>query len=169
PEQLEDLGFPPDVRGAAGGSLYERNLATYWPVTAWLHAMLFDPEASIAYGDVESPEPAEAWNATIGSWRPQRDPRIAARIGAFAHTGNLRAKMIDLASEFDHLLPPKVHFYPYAEMVARAGKTNLYRAQLIENAQHVDSWSEDPNYPAMRPGYPRVIEAFDDLVRWVEG
>jgi hypothetical protein len=167
--RLEPLGFPPDVPGLSGGSLHAKNFAVYWIVTAWLHATLFDPQTSTAYGDVKVPEPAEAWNGKIGSWRIDRSPAILERIGAYAHTGAIRAKMIDLASEYDHLLPPKMHFYPYSEMVERAGCATLYRSELIPNAQHVDSWSEDPNYPRMRPAHPRVLAAFDELVRWVEG
>ena len=169
PEYLEELGFPPDVFGEDGSSLYARNLATYWGVTAWLHAMLFDPQTSTAYGDVTSPQAAEVWNANIGSWRIDRSPKILERIGGYAHTGAIRAKMIDIASEYDHLLPPKMHFYPYAELVAQAGRAAMYRSELIPNAQHVDSWSEDPNFPKMRPAHPRVLAAFDELVRWVEG
>lgn len=169
PERLEALGFPPDVSGKSGGSLYARNFTIYWNVTAWLHAMLFDPETSIPYGDVRDPRPAESWNGRIGSWRIDRSPLIARRIAEYAHTGEIRAKLIDLASEYDHLLPPKTHFFPYGAMVARAGRSELYRSDLIPNAQHVDAWSEDPNYPQLRPGHPRVLAAFDELVAWVEG
>ena len=169
PERLEDLGFPPDVHGTSGGSLYERNLATYWPVVTWLHAMLLDPETSIAFGDVTDPALAEKWNDKIATWRLGRNLRIQGRIATYAHTGNISAKMIDLAAEFDHLVPPKMHFYPYADMVSHAGKADMYRAELLEGAQHVESWSEDPNYPSLRPGYPRVLAAFDELVKWVEG
>jgi hypothetical protein len=169
PEKLLDLGFPPDVHGVAGGSLYEKNYTTYWNITSWLHAMLVDPDTSIAYGDVSGPEPAEAWNGRMGTWRIDRAPQIAQRIAAYPHTGAIRSKMIDLASAYDHLLPPRMHFYPYSEMVAAAGKSALYRSELIENAQHVDAWSEDANYPHLGPGHPRVLAAFDELVHWVEG
>ena len=169
PELLQDLGFPPDVRGESGSSLYAKNFATYWVVTAWLHAMFYDPETSIPYGDVADPAPSEKWNGKIGDWRIERSPKILERISEYAHTGNIRAKMIDLASEYDHLLPPKMHFYPYGAMVQSAGKGALYRSEVIPGAQHVDAWSEDPEYPAMRPGHPRALEAFEELVRWVEG
>ena len=169
PERLEGLGFPPDVRGLSGGSLYQRNLEVYWLVTAWVHAATLDPEMSIPYGDVRDPAPAEAWNGRIAGWRLERAPAVADRIAAYAHTGNLRAKLIDLASEFDHLLPPKMHFEPYGRMVRAAGKEHLYRSATIANAQHVDAWSEDSNYPEMRPGHARAIAAFDELVTWVEG
>ena len=169
PEEVQELGFPPDIHGVAGGSLYEKNYTIYWTLTAWLHAMLLDPETSISYGDVSSPEPAEAWNGRLGSWRIERAPQIAQRIAAYAHTGQIQAKMIDLASEYDHLIPPQMHFYPYGSMVAASGKTAQYRSELIENAQHVDAWSEDANYPHLRPGHPRALAAFDELVKWVEG
>jgi hypothetical protein len=168
PERIAALGFPPDVCGAGGGSLYARNFSVYWVVTAWLHAMLFDPETSIPYGDVHVPEPAESWNGRIGSWRLARAPQISQRIAAYSHTGRIRAKMIDLASEFDHLIPPQMHFQPYGRMIAAAGRGSQYRSELIAAAQHVDAWSEDPNYPRMRPGHGRVLRAFDELVRWVE-
>jgi hypothetical protein len=77
--------------------------------------------------------------------------------------------LIDLASEYDHLIPPKLHFTPYGALVDAAGRRDLYRAELIPRAQHVDPWSEDPNYPQMQLGYPRVMAAFDELVTWVEG
>jgi hypothetical protein len=169
PERLEALGFPPDVAGVSDGSLYAKNYATYWVLSAWLYAMLFDPDASTAYGDARDPAPADAWNGKIAQWRIERSPKILQRIGSYAHTGAIRAKMIDLAAEYDHLLPPSTHFYPYAKMVEAAGRGSMYRAELIPNAQHVDSWSEDPNYPQMRPAHPRVLAAFDELVKWVEG
>ena len=169
PDELEAMGFPPDVRGKSGASLYARNFSTYWVVTAWLHAMIFDPQTSIPYGDVRDPAPAEGWNDNIGEWRLERSEFILERIGAHAHTGDIRTKLFDLASQYDHLLPPNMHFYPYGEMVRAAGKESMYRTELIPNAQHVDSWSEDPDFPTMVPGHPRVLEAFDELVKWVEG
>ncbi|MBV8355807.1 MAG: hypothetical protein JO101_10840 [Candidatus Eremiobacteraeota bacterium] len=168
-ERLLDLDFPPDVRGTDGSSLYQRNLDVYWHATAWVHAATLDPEMSIPYGDTRDPARAEAWNGRMGSWRIDRADTIALRIENYAHTGRLRAKLIDLASEYDHLLPPKVHFEPYGRLVAQSGAQDLYRSALIPNAQHVDAWSEDPAYPQMRPGYPRVLVAFDELVAWVEG
>jgi hypothetical protein len=138
-------------------------------VTLWLHAVHLDPETSIAYGDVSDPAPAESWCARISQWRYDHSPAIAQRVAQFANTGALRCKLIDLASEFDHLIPPKIHHDPYARLVAAAGKNASYRARVIANAQHVDSWSEDPQYPTMRPGHPEVLAAWDELVAWVEG
>jgi hypothetical protein len=169
PETLTELGFPPDVRGTSGASLYEKNLAVYWVLTAWLYAMLLDPEASIPYGDVWDAAPAESWVRRMAHWSIDRSPAIRERIAAYAHTGALRAKLIDLASEYDHLVTPAVHFHPYRRLVAAAGKAALYRSDTIPNAQHVDAWSEDPDFPQMKPGYPRAIAAFDELVEWVEG
>ncbi|HTW84326.1 MAG TPA: hypothetical protein VMD91_09685 [Candidatus Sulfotelmatobacter sp.] len=168
PERLVGLGFPPDVAGLRGGSLYAKNLVAYWYLTAWLHAVHLDPQTSIAYGDVVTPEPADAWATRIGDWRLDRDPRIAARIAGFANTGAIRCKLIDLASELDHLIPPAEHFAPYAALVRGAGRAERYRGRLLPDAQHVDAWSEDPDYPRLRPGWPQVMEAFDELVRWVE-
>ena len=169
PEILESLGFPPNVAGRSGGSLYEKNYAIYWRITAWLHAMMWDPETSTMERDTVDPRLAEAWNATIGAWRIERSPLIAARIASYSHTGDIQTKLIDIASEYDHLLPPKTHFHPYAQMVKAAGKGTIYRCELLPNAQHVDAWSEDPEYPQLRPGHPRVLAAFDELVKWVEG
>ncbi|MGH7714469.1 MAG: hypothetical protein ACREML_00590 [Vulcanimicrobiaceae bacterium] len=169
PEKIEALGFPPDVAGISGRSLYAKNYAAYWALSAWLYAMLLDPQTSTAYGDVRDPAAADAWNGKIAGWRVDRSPEILKRIDAYAHTGAIRAKMIDLAAEYDHLLPPATHFYPYGKMVAAAGRAALYRAELVKNAQHVDSWSEDADYPQMRPAHPRVLAAFDELVKWAEG
>lgn len=170
PERLVDLGFPPDVQAASGqGSLYAKNLLAYWYVTAWLHAMHLDPETSLAYGDVDSPVPAEAWNGRMGTWRFDRSPRIAERVAAFSNTGRIRCPLVDVASAYDHLIPPREHFLEYARLVANAGQGDLYRARILPNAQHVDSWSEDPEYPQLQPGYPQVMAAFDELIRWVEG
>lgn len=166
---IENLGFPRDIAGRDGDSLYAKNYRIYWRLTAWLHAMVFDPETSITYEDVRDPRPAESWNERIGSWRLERKPQILERIGAYAHYGNIRSKMIDLASQYDHFITPQMHWEPYGKLVAAAGKTASYRARLIENAQHVDAWSEDANYPQLRPGHPDVLAAFDELVTWVEG
>ena len=164
--RVEALGFPPDVRGVNGNTLYRKNLLIYWYVTAWLHATHLDPTTSIAYGDASDPAPAESWNGHIASWRATA--AVRERIAGFANTGNIRCKLIDLASEYDHLIPPKLHFEPYSNLIDAAGKRDIYRAEMIPRAQHVDPWSEDPNYPQMQLGYPRVIAAFDELVTWVE-
>jgi hypothetical protein len=166
PPRVEALGFPPDVRGLDGTTLYGKNLLAYWYITAWLHATHLDPTTSLAYGDVTGPEPAESWNGRIASWRTT--PAVRERITGFANTGDIQCKLIDLASEYDQLIPPKLHFEPYADLIIAAGKGTLYRAALIAHAQHVDPWSEDLNYPQMQPGYPRVMAAFDELITWVE-
>jgi hypothetical protein len=165
--RVEALGFPPDVRGLDGNTLYHKNLLAYWYVTAWLHATHLDPTTSLAYGDVDDPAPAESWNGRIAAWRAT--PAVRERIAGFANTGNIRCKLIDLASEFDHLIPPKLHFAPYGDLVDAAGKRGHYRAEMIARAQHVDPWSEDPNYPSMQLGYPSVMAAFDELITWIEG
>ncbi len=159
--RIEALGFPADVRGLDGNTLYRKNLLVYWYLTAWLHAMHLDPMTSLAYGDLTDPAPAESWNGRIASWRPTENVR--ERITGFANTGNIRCKLIDLASEYDHLIPPRIHFQPYRELVATAGKSDLYRTELIPRAQHVDPWSEDPNYPDLRLGYARLLTAFEEL------
>jgi hypothetical protein len=169
-QRLVEIGFPPDVAAASGdGSLYRKNLFVYWYVTLWLHAVHLDPETSIAYGDVSDPAAAEAWFARISQWRSDRSPAIARRIERFENTGAIRCKLIELASEFDHLTPPRLHFDPYRAMVEQSGKSAGYRGRTIAGAQHVDSWADDPLYPQMRPGLPDVLDAWDELVTWVEG
>jgi hypothetical protein len=164
--RIEALGFPPDVRGIDGNTLYRKNLLIYWYLTAWLHATHLDPSTSLAYGDVTDPGPAESWNGRISSWRPT--DIVRERIAGFANTGNIRCKLFDLASEYDHLIPPKLHFEPYRDLVTAGGKSEFYRSDLIPGAQHVDPWSEDPNYPGMQLGYPQVMAAFEELSAWVE-
>ncbi|HTU81545.1 MAG TPA: hypothetical protein VMF61_05420 [Candidatus Acidoferrales bacterium] len=167
-QRAVDAGFPPDLESASGAAtLYQKNAAAYWYVTLWLHATLLDPSTSIAYGDVRDPEPAESWCARIGSWRSS--PAVAARIQGFANTGAVECKTIDVASAYDHLIPPNVHFAPYCRLVEAAGRSTRYRARLLPYAQHVDAWSEDPEYPQLRPGHGAVMEAWDELVDWVEG
>lgn len=168
PEEVEALGFPPDVRARSGDdSLYRKNQRIYWQTAGWLHAVHLDPRTSLAYGDVRDPEPAESWQPRLGAWEPGE--AVAERIRGFANTGRIRCKLIDLASEYDHFIPPAVHLAPYRALVAAAGRADLYRSDILPNAQHVDTWSEDPSYPRMRPGHPRVLAAFDELVAWVEG
>ncbi|TAM62160.1 hypothetical protein EPN52_01130 [bacterium] len=163
PERLEALGFPPDVRGISGASLYEKNFATYWALTAWLHAMNLDPQTSLAYSDVRDPEPAERWNAHIEDWEFDRSPVIAQRVQRYANTGRIRCPLVELASEYDHLIPPALHLEPYARLIARAGRSHLYRSEMLAKAQHVDRWSEDADFPQLELGYPRVLRAFDEL------
>ena len=170
PQGVEEAGFPPNIAAKSGnGSLYARNFFVYWYVTLWLHAAYLDPQTSTAYGDVADPEPAGALARALGTWRSDRTPEIAARIQAIANTGHIRCKLIDLASEYDHLIPPKVHFEPYRALVDAAGASALYRARMMPGTQHVDSWSEDPEYPSLHPGQPTVVAAWDELVAWVEG
>jgi|SRR5579884_995702 len=169
PGRLAVLGFPPDVRASSGGaSLYARNYAVYWHVTAWLHAVHLDPETSLAYGDVEDPAPAEAWAARIDRWRFDRSPVIAERVARYANTGRINCKLIEVAAEYDHLLPPAVNFEPYRRMVERAGRGDVYRGRVAPRAQHVDAWSDDPDYPETRSSYGDLMAAWDELVSWVE-
>jgi hypothetical protein len=165
---VQRLGLPPDVRSTAGDSLTLRYLTSYFYAAVWLHATQLDPETSIAYGDTSDPTAAESWSTRIGGWRLDRSPRIAERIGRFSNTGALRCKLIDLASEFDYLIPPALNFFPYGALVASAGAAQRYRAELLPAAQHVDTWSDEPAYPQLRTGYQRVWAAFDELVAWVE-
>jgi len=170
PERIPGCGFPPDIASRSGsGSLYAKNAAVYWFVTLWLHAMHLDPQTSIAYGDVGDAAPAESWCTRIAQWRPERSVEIARRIDGFANTGRIRCKTIDLCSEYDHLVPPAVHFAPYARLVEAAGRSHRYRARTIAGAPHVDAWAPDPEYPSLRPGHASVLEAWDELVAWVEG
>ncbi|MDE2573370.1 MAG: hypothetical protein KGM44_12725 [bacterium] len=168
PEQLPALGFPADVRGLSGGALYQRYLTVYWRVSAWLHAMHLDPETSLAYGDVTDAAAAEAWSGRMGSWRFDRSPLVAARVGGFANTGRIRTKLIEVAATHDYLIPPAMHLEPYRAMVAAAGLGWSYRCLLIDHAQHVDRWSDDPDFPQMRVAHPRVLALFRALVDWVE-
>ncbi|HZO92321.1 MAG TPA: hypothetical protein VFB22_01010 [Candidatus Baltobacteraceae bacterium] len=168
PHDLAGLGFPPDVVAHDGSSsLYRRNFLTYWHVTAWLHAMNLDPEASIAYGDVDDPHQAEAWAARIAEWRFDRSPAIAERVARYANTGRINCKLIEVSAEYDHLLPPAIHHEPYGRLVAAAGKTERYRGRVVPRAQHVDAWSDDPKYPDMRSSYGELIEAWDEMLAWV--
>ncbi len=170
PERLISLGFPPDVVASDGGaSLYQRNLFTYWHLTAWLHAVHLDPQTSIAYGDVDDPRPAENWARHLADWRFDRSPEIAARVTRYANTGAIRCKLIEVAAEYDHLLPPKIHHEPYGRMIAAAGKSELYRGRVATGAQHVDAWSDDPRYPQTRSSYAQLMQAWDELITWVEG
>lgn len=162
PSRVEALGFPPNIAGTDGTTMYRKNLLVYWYVTAWLHAMNIDPTTSLAYGEVADPSAAESWNGRISSWRP--NDAVRARISGFANTGEIRCPLVELASEYDHLVPPKLHFEPYGELIAAAGNSDLYRSELIAHAQHVDPWSEDPNFPGMQLGYPRVLRVLDDLL-----
>jgi hypothetical protein len=162
PARVEALGFPPDVRGLDGTTLYRKNLLAYWYITAWLHATHLDPTTSLAYGDVTNPEPAESWNGRIASWRAT--DAVRERVAGFANTGDIRCKLIDIASEYDHLIPPKIHFAPYAALVAAAGKRALYYGELLSGAPHIDSWADDPNFRGMRHAYPRVMAAFHELL-----
>jgi hypothetical protein len=166
PEELLALGIPPDVVGTDGSSLYQRNLLTYYYLTGWLHAMQLDPSTSLAYGDTTDTEPAESWQARIGTWRLEDAPRVVERIAGFANTGAIRCKLIELAAEFDHLVPPLVHEAPYGELVRAAGCAERRRSTVVPFAQHVDAWSELPEFPQMRTAYRQMWAAFDELVEW---
>jgi len=168
PRQLEALGIPPDIIGTSGDSLYARNRAVYYAVTAWLHATHLDRGSSIAYGDTHDATVAESWQHRIGTWRLAHSPRVAERIVGFANTGALRCKLIEVAAEYDHLIPPRIHDEPYRALVETAGAQALRRSRLVPFAQHVDSWSELPDFPQMRTAYREVWSAFDELVNWVE-
>jgi hypothetical protein len=162
------------LRAVAEGRLHlspleQKHATAYWAVTLWLHATHLDPETSIAYGDVRDATPAQSWVRRIHHWTPDRSNDIGLRIDAFANTGTIRCKIIELASELDYLTPASVHCDPYRALVEAGGKRSWYRSRTVARATHVDSWADDPQYPFLRSGHYQMLAAWNELVEWVEG
>ena len=107
--------------------------------------------------------------------RIAQNPAILARMQAVANTGNIQHPLITLHGDQDSLLPIATDSDIYAQLVARAKKSRLYRYYVVQGGNHVDPLYDDhagvDTYgdTVLRPMLPCVRAAIDALALWVEG
>jgi hypothetical protein len=82
-------------------------------------------------------------------------------------SGEIGKPLISLHGTLDALLPIKKSSDKYAELVKKAGHSDIHRYYKIERGTHVDSLYD--YFPdKLRPILPCYRAAFDKLVKWVE-
>ena len=82
-------------------------------------------------------------------------------------SGEIGKPLISLHGTLDALLPIKKSSDKYAELVKKAGHSDIHRYYKIEGGTHVDSLYD--YFPdKLQPILPCYRAAFDKLVKWVE-
>jgi pimeloyl-ACP methyl ester carboxylesterase len=97
----------------------------------------------------------------------QEAQKIKQAVKAISLSGEIGKRLITLHGTLDALLPIRKSADKYAELVEKAGCSNLHRYYKIEGGTHIDSLYD--YYPdKLRPILPCYRAAFDRLVQWVE-
>jgi pimeloyl-ACP methyl ester carboxylesterase len=146
------------------------------------------------------------WNSTQRSYREEFDPywlgsdadydyaeRLDLQKNQFAQsikiavervslTGDIGKHLITLHGTLDALLPAKTNSDKYAELIEKAGRSDLHRYYKVEGGNHVDGLYDydgpDPKNhdlelrqkfrEKLRPMLPCYRAAFEALEKWVE-
>jgi len=161
--------------------LWEYYFNIYWNSTERVFREEFDPYypgASIDYNYEERINPP-----------PQAPPlahkqaqEIKEAVRRVSLTGDIKKPLITLHGTLDALLPITKSSDKYAELVERAGHSDIHRYYRIEGGTHVEGLYDytglDPRNPdyklrdrfreKLRPMLPCYKAAFDRLVDWVE-
>lgn len=155
--------------GFAPGSefLWEFHYQVYWDATQRIYREELDPtydgeaEAGTAFCAPGTPACDADYDYTA---RPRAVRDAVAKVSL---TGDIRKPMITLHGTLDTLLPITTDSDIYAELVGRAGRTDMHRYYVVEQGTHVDSlYDQFPD--RLRPILPCYRAAFEALERWVE-
>ncbi|HAH05755.1 MAG TPA: hypothetical protein DCM05_04385 [Elusimicrobia bacterium] len=148
-DALKAAGFPSAPEQDAIRSLYR---FMYWEATLALCLGDLDPAYSGACADYDL---------------FQRPKDVVERLQAIANTGELKKPLLSLAGKLDCLVTLKGHAEAYRDAVKARGASELHRLYPIDKATHVDKDSE--LFPGLEPLMPHAHNAFELLLRWVEG
>jgi hypothetical protein len=181
-QALAAVGFNPQSQ-----PLWSYHWAIYWGLTQKIYRLEFDPEYTgytcsdmlgVGPSCVSPPaltvpptDPDAMYNYAL---RVQQNPAILARLQEVANTGNIQRPLITLHGDNDSLLPIATDSDLYAQLVARAHKSQRYRYYVVQGGNHVDPQFDDhygiDDYgnKISRPMLPCVRAAIDALALWVE-
>jgi pimeloyl-ACP methyl ester carboxylesterase len=182
-QALAAVGFNPQSQ-----PLWSYHWTIYWGLTQKIYRLEFDPEytgytcsdprgvgpscVSPAAEQVPPSDPDATYDYRA---RLRANAALASRLNAVANTGNIQHPLITLHGDQDSLLPIATDSDLYAQMVAQAHKSKLYRYYVVQGGNHVDPQYDDhagvDSYgdTVLRPMLPCVRAAIDALALWVEG
>lgn len=137
----------------------------YWPSTQRIYRQEFDP-------DYEGDEAEYDYAQRVNPVDPKESPRareIKNAVTRVSLTGDIGKPLITLHGTLDALLPITKTSDVYAELVEKAGRSELHRYYRIQGGNHVDSLYDHAGFrDKLRPILPCYRSAFGMLVRWVE-
>ena len=179
---LQAAGFNPQSQ-----PLWTYHWGIYWGLTQKVYRLEFDPE----YTNYTCSDPLGAGPSCVSpaaeavpptdpdalydyATRIVQNPAILARMQEVANTGNLQRPMITVYGDQDSLLPIAADSDLYAQLVARAHKSERYRYYRVAGGNHVDPLYDDHagvdayGDTVLRPMLPCARAAIDALASWVE-
>ena len=179
---LQAVGFNPQSQ-----PLWTYHWGIYWGLTQKVYRLEFDPE----YTNYTCSDPLGAGPSCVSpaaeavpptdpdalydyATRTVQNPAILARIQEVANTGNIQRPLITVHGDQDSLLPIAADSDLYAQLVARAHKSERYRYYPVQGGNHVDPLYDDHagidayGDTVLRPILPCARAAIDALAAWVE-
>ncbi len=179
---LQAVGFNPQSQ-----PLWSYHWGIYWGLTQKVYRLEFDPE----YTNYTCSDPFGAGPSCVSpaaqavpptdpdalydyATRIVQNPAILARLQEVANTGNIQRPLITVHGDQDSLLPIAADSDLYAQLVARAHKSDRYRYYPVQGGNHVDPLYDDHagvdayGDTVLRPILPCARAALDALVAWVE-
>ena len=179
---LQAVGFNPQSE-----PLWAYHWGIYWGLTQKIYRLEFDPE----YTNYTCSDPLGAGPSCVSpaaetvlptdpdalydyATRIVQNPAILARIQEVANTGNIQRPLITVHGDQDSLLPIATDSDIYAQLVARAHKSDRYRYYTVQGGNHIDPQYDDHagvdayGNTVLRPILPCARAAIDALAAWVE-
>jgi hypothetical protein len=176
-QNIVGAGYPPDIFGTGGASLWAQYWGSFWEVTQCQWQKRFDPDWQTYNDGLNDVTGTGGYNYLQ---RIALDPSIAAGVAAVATTGKIKKPLITVAGTLDSLLPIQrgARAYEAAVNASRKGNNDQraaqYRLYEIQNGNHIESYKDRPITPTT-PAFPQLEfiephaqEAFDLLVAHVE-
>ncbi len=181
-QAMAAVGFNPQSQ-----PLWTYHWTVYWGLTQKVYRLEFDPEytgytcsdpggagppcVSPAAEQVAPTDPDAAYDYQA---RLATSPALTQRMQSVANTGDIQSPLITLHGDQDSLLPIKTDSDIYAQMVAGAGRSKVFRYYVVAGGNHVDPQFDDhygvDSYgnTVLRPMLPCVRAAVDAMAAWVE-
>ncbi|AXK32854.1 tannase/feruloyl esterase family alpha/beta hydrolase [Streptomyces armeniacus] len=159
---MHRAGYP-----AGSEFLWPFHHRNYWDLTQRTYREELDPDYDGAT-EAGTPYCAPGTPACDADYDyASRPPRVHAAVARLGLTGRIGKPLVTLHGTLDVLLPISRGSDPYARMVRRAGRGDLFRYYRIGGGTHTDALFD--TYPErLRPLLPCHRSAFTALERWVE-
>ncbi|MFI5696699.1 tannase/feruloyl esterase family alpha/beta hydrolase [Kribbella sp. NPDC051586] len=117
PELIVAAGFDP-----ASDFLWEFHYTVYWKLTQRIYTAALDP----------------SYNGSDVDYDYTQRPDARAALERVTLTGNIGRPLVTIHGTYDCLLPIAHHSDAYAELVRRAGRSDLHTYHRIEAGNHLD-------------------------------